>query len=64
VERAYFLAALFVMVGGLEASGVLESITGLFRGASSMQPVLFGVLLIWIVAAFRLSWIMSRSRSL
>jgi len=46
-----FFAALFVMVGGLEASGVLESITGLFRGASSVQPVLFGVLLIWIVAA-------------
>jgi Na+/H+ antiporter NhaD/arsenite permease-like protein len=39
------------MVGGLEASGVLGSIIGLFRGASSMQPVLFGVLLIWIVAA-------------
>ena len=46
-----FFAALFVMVGGLEASGVLGSITGLFRGASSIQPVLFGVLLIWIVAA-------------
>src|SRR5512139_241628 len=46
-----FFAALFVMVGGLEASGVLESIVGLFRGASHVQPVLFGVLLIWIVAA-------------
>jgi len=46
-----FFAALFVMVGGLEASGVLESITGLFQGASSVQPVLFGILLIWIVAA-------------
>jgi Na+/H+ antiporter NhaD/arsenite permease-like protein len=46
-----FFAALFIMVGGLEASGVLESITGLFRGASNVQPVLFGVLLIWIVAA-------------
>jgi len=46
-----FFAALFVMVGGLEASGVLESIVGLFQGASNVQPVLFGVLLIWIVAA-------------
>jgi len=46
-----FFAALFIMVGGLEASGVLGSIVGLFRGASSIQPVLFGVLLIWIVAA-------------
>ena len=46
-----FFAALFVMVGGLEAAGVLESIVGLFAGASSIQPVLFGVMLIWIVAA-------------
>ena len=45
-----FFAALFVMVGGMEAAGVLESIVGLFRGASSVQPVLFGVLLIWVVA--------------
>lgn len=46
-----FFAALFVMVGGLEAAGVLESIVSVFRGASSVQPVMFGVLLIWIVAA-------------
>jgi Na+/H+ antiporter NhaD/arsenite permease-like protein len=46
-----FFAALFVMVGGLEAAGVLGSIVSLFRGASSVQPVFFGVLLIWIVAA-------------
>jgi Na+/H+ antiporter NhaD/arsenite permease-like protein len=46
-----FFAALFVMVGGLEAAGVLDSIVGLFRGASSVRPVFFGVLLIWIVAA-------------
>jgi Na+/H+ antiporter NhaD/arsenite permease-like protein len=47
-----FFAALFVMVGGLEAAGVLEAIVGLFRGASQVQPVLFGILLIWVVAAF------------
>jgi Na+/H+ antiporter NhaD/arsenite permease-like protein len=46
-----FFAALFVMVGGLESAGVLEAIVSLFRGASRLQPVLFGVLLIWIVAA-------------
>jgi Na+/H+ antiporter NhaD/arsenite permease-like protein len=46
-----FFAALFVMVGGLESAGVLGSIIGLFRGASTVQPVLFGVLLIWVVAA-------------
>lgn len=44
-----FFAALFIMVGGLEHAGVLEGIIGLFAGASGMSPVLFGVLLIWIV---------------
>lgn len=46
-----FFAALFVMVGGLESAGVLDAIISLFHGASSVQPVLFGILLIWIVAA-------------
>jgi Na+/H+ antiporter NhaD/arsenite permease-like protein len=45
-----FFGALFVMVGGLENAGVLESIVGLFRGASSVNPVLFGVSIIWVVA--------------
>ena len=45
-----FFGALFVMVGGLEHSGVLESIVGLLEGATSMNPILFGVLLIWVVA--------------
>lgn len=44
-----FFAALFVMVGGLEHAGVLESIVALFRGASGVSPVLFGILLIWVV---------------
>jgi Na+/H+ antiporter NhaD/arsenite permease-like protein len=46
-----FFAALFVMVGGLEHAGVLESVVGLFRGASGVSPILFGVLLIWVVGA-------------
>jgi Na+/H+ antiporter NhaD/arsenite permease-like protein len=46
-----FFAALFVMVGGLEGAGVLDLLVGVFEGASSVQPVLFGILLIWIVAA-------------
>ncbi len=46
-----FFAALFVMVGGLENAGVLESAVGLFRGASAIPPVWYGVLIIWIVAA-------------
>jgi len=45
-----FFAALFIMVGGLEATGVLESLARLIEGAAGMPPVLFGVLVIWVVA--------------
>jgi Na+/H+ antiporter NhaD/arsenite permease-like protein len=45
-----FFAALFVMVGGLEAAGVLDAIVGLLEGLSRIPPVWFGVSLIWIVA--------------
>ena len=45
-----FFGALFVMVGGLEHAGVLESIVGLFRSASSINPIVFGVAIIWAVA--------------
>jgi Na+/H+ antiporter NhaD/arsenite permease-like protein len=45
-----FFAALFVMVGGLEASGVLDAIVGVLDGLSSIPPMWFGVSLIWIVA--------------
>ena len=45
-----FFGALFVMVGGLEKAGVLDSIVGLFRGEETMHPVLFGVIIIWVVA--------------
>jgi Na+/H+ antiporter NhaD/arsenite permease-like protein len=46
-----FFASLFVMVGGLESAGVLESIVGLFERVSHIPPLLFGVGLIWIAAA-------------
>lgn len=46
-----FFGALFVMVGGLEHAGTLEMAVGLFENASGWSPVLFGVLIIWIVAA-------------
>lgn len=46
-----FFTALFVMVGGLEAAGVLRGIANVFARANSLPPVLFGVILIWIVAA-------------
>ena len=45
-----FFAALFVMVGGLEAAGVLETLVRLLERASSIPPVLFGVIIIWVVA--------------
>jgi Na+/H+ antiporter NhaD/arsenite permease-like protein len=46
-----FFGALFVMVGGLEHAGVMESIVGLLEQASRVPPILFGVGVIWIVAA-------------
>lgn len=45
-----FFGALFIMVGGLEHSGALEKIVNLFDGATDLNPVLFGVLVIWVVA--------------
>jgi Na+/H+ antiporter NhaD/arsenite permease-like protein len=45
-----FFSALFVMVGGLEAAGVLRALAGLIVRFNEMPPVLLGVLLIWIVA--------------
>ncbi len=45
-----FFSALFVMVGGLESAGVLESIVRLLEGMSRIPPIWFGVSLIWIVA--------------
>ena len=46
-----FFASLFVMVGGLEAAGVLESVTNVLEQVSHIPPLLFGMGLIWIVAA-------------
>jgi Na+/H+ antiporter NhaD/arsenite permease-like protein len=46
----FFFGSLFVMVGGLEHSGALEMVVALFENASDVSPVLFGVLVIWIVA--------------
>jgi len=45
-----FFVSLFVMVGGLEAAGVLKAIAGLLAQANALPPVVFGVLMIWIVA--------------
>jgi Na+/H+ antiporter NhaD/arsenite permease-like protein len=45
-----FFSALFVMVGGLEAAGVLEAVATLMARAGELHPVALGVLTIWIVA--------------
>jgi Na+/H+ antiporter NhaD/arsenite permease-like protein len=45
-----FFAALFVMVGGLEHAGVLESLVALLLNVAGIPPVVFGLLLIWVVA--------------
>lgn len=45
-----FFTALFVMVGGLEAAGVLDALAQVLARANGLPPVVFGVALIWIVA--------------
>jgi Na+/H+ antiporter NhaD/arsenite permease-like protein len=46
-----FFGSLFIMVGGLEHSGALEMTIALFENAAGFPPALFGVLVIWVVAA-------------
>ena len=45
-----FFAALFVMVGGLEAAGVMEQLSHLLIQVSDTHPILLSVGMIWIVA--------------
>lgn len=45
-----FFTALFVMVGGLEAAGVLGALVDLLTRVVHMPPMLFGVIMIWVVA--------------
>ncbi len=45
-----FFAGLFVMVGGLEAAGVLNMLVVALERVSSIPPVVFGVIVIWVVA--------------
>lgn len=45
-----FFAGLFVMVGGLEASGVLSRLTDALDALTALPPVVMGVALIWITA--------------
>ena len=45
-----FFSALFIMVGGLEAAGVLQRIADALGGLGNLHPALLGVVLIWSVA--------------
>lgn len=45
-----FFAALFVMVGGLEASGALGLVITLLERLDTVPPVVFGVVLLWFTA--------------
>jgi Na+/H+ antiporter NhaD/arsenite permease-like protein len=45
-----FFSALFVLVGGLEAAGVLEQLAHALRSLGSVHPALLGVIVIWSVA--------------
>ena len=46
-----FFSALFVMVGGLEAAGVLRAVTELVARIQGVPPVLLGLAVLWITAA-------------
>ena len=45
-----FFAALFVIVGGVEASGLLDLVGGSLSDLSSQDLILMGVALIWVAA--------------
>lgn len=45
-----FFASLFVLVGGVEQSGLLEAAARVFHDLVHLPPVALGVLMIWVVA--------------
>lgn len=45
-----FFGSLFIMVGGLEAAGVLEVLIDLLEVAAGIPPLLLGLGMIWVVA--------------
>lgn len=45
-----FFIGLFVLVGGLEAAGAFEPVTEALTGLGRSNPILLGVLILWIVA--------------
>lgn len=45
-----FFGALFVMVGGLEAAGVLDLLVNELQNLDNLSPVLLGIIIMWLVA--------------
>jgi len=45
-----FFGSLFVMVGGLEAAGVMSSLVDLLEVAAGIPPLLLGLGMLWVVA--------------
>jgi Na+/H+ antiporter NhaD/arsenite permease-like protein len=46
----FFFIGLFIMVGGLEASGLLHELVKLIMSAHNVPPILFGFIALWGVA--------------
>jgi len=46
-----FFSALFVMIGGLQATGVMENLANLIGQAKNLPTVYLGLILLWVVAA-------------
>lgn len=45
-----FFASLFVLIGGLEAAGVMGKVAGLISHVSGFSPLLLGLIILWGVA--------------
>lgn len=45
-----FFAALFVMIGGLEAAGVMQSLAEFITRAKDLPTVALGLIMLWVVA--------------
>jgi Na+/H+ antiporter NhaD/arsenite permease-like protein len=45
-----FFTALFILIGGLQATGLMQALAGLIAQAKNLPPVLLGLILLWGVA--------------
>jgi Na+/H+ antiporter NhaD/arsenite permease-like protein len=45
-----FFAALFVLIGGMQAAGVFEGFVNLISNMGNLPPVVLGLIILWVVA--------------